>query len=351
MAGNEQCEELTIGQIFNGLSLDAYIFRDGNLHYVPSEDGSHWCGGLIDATHSFVQRVINSEAPGFELLPKTKQGYRKFKPTELSQQFLLIHHFAQAYPIHFDVSEYVRLFQGLVAQTMFKAVPLKAAAEPVNQSGKVAADLYNELIDRIRQASRERAFKQRCHIRALAAENNFKSGKTYVEHLFNQYPQLLLIRLECFVSQNNLEEAGESIAHACLKKLWNNRRTNKLFANMVGYIWKLDYHDHQGHYIHFMLFFSDVAGLDAEKLTEQIGNYWVSRITKNKGHYRSCVKLPNEYRSSCIGVIDGRDQAIRTRLLRAICYLTKKEQYLRYRFADNDDRSFGRGKMLFAEIE
>lgn len=131
-------------------------------------------------------------------------------------------------------------------------------------------------------------------------------------------------------------------AKDCLRRLSNNKRNNLLFANIAGFLWKLECHHKHGYYFQFIFFYSDDCGYSSIDLTHQIGQYWVTRLTEGGGGYQNCEESSNEFLSSCIGIVDRTDSESRNKLRQALYYLTMKDQYLRFGKGDAGKR-FGRG--------
>lgn len=65
-------------------------------------------------------------------------------------------------------------------------------------------------------------------------------------------------------------------------------RSNKLFDNRVGYVWKLEYGIDKGFHYHMMI--QDI------NIAKMIGEYWAAVITHYRGLYYSIKKTTHTVR-------------------------------------------------------
>ena len=89
------------------------------------------------------------------------------------------------------------------------------------------------------------------------------------------------------------------------KNNWRGKST--LFANLKGYIWKLEWGPGKGIHYHLIFFFDGSQVLKDAYLAQQIGKYWTEVITKGSGLYWNCNASKDQYRELGIGVIRADD--------------------------------------------
>ena len=88
-----------------------------------------------------------------------------------------------------------------------------------------------------------------------------------------------------------------------------------LFGHLVGYIWRIDFTPHAGYHLRLALFFDGAHVEDHVALAEQIGEYWVRKITKGCGRFFNCNRLwSNELLHYAPGLIHSFEQAKRVAL-------------------------------------
>ncbi|MFZ6772335.1 hypothetical protein ACO0LB_06410 [Undibacterium sp. SXout7W] len=291
---------------------------------------------IIMDTHRFVERVLSSTEPGFDV-SDSEQEQQPYKKPGLSSFFSeMFLNRQRAYPDYFQPSETVRLFLAIVDTFEPLLAGLRKRNLSLEELHAEQISLYNSLIQEIRKQGVEQEFKRAVLHRAQVANGNFDSATLYVNQLFEMYEKLHVVRVECGVLANEVYILSEDdalmakYAKECLNNLNNNKRNNRLFADMAGYLWKLEYHPRRGYYFHFIFFFANVSVELSKQLTDRIGQYWVDRITNGRGKYWDCKSLKGKFLSSCIGVVEGNDQHLRDKLRQALFYLTQKDIYLKF---------------------
>ena len=197
------------------------------------------------------------------------------------------------------------------------------------------AQMINHMVLRLGQIVLEPQFKQITKARAENAKNQFESIKKLVKCLFKHHARLNVCRLDfalkpAFVEGQTLDEMKDYLSH-----LLNNRRSNSLFKNMIGYIWKLEHGVKKGLHFHCVFIF-DGSKVQADGYyASRIGEYWRDRITEGKGTFYNCNLNKGLYRKVGIGAIDYHDHEKIGYLLDALMYLCKTSQFLMLKVPDH----------------
>ena len=201
--------------------------------------------------------------------------------------------------------------------------------------GVLAADLYNQVIERIRQDTRTEEFQKKCYREKERYTRNLKNYTAYADYLFDEVrSRLIVVRLDLKYRDDlshptSLEQAHEDIQH-----LLENRRGNKrLFNDLEGYIWKLEYGYLGMYHFHVILFFNNDHYLNDSHLGELIGRYWGETVTQGRGSYYNCNRPNYKARFESIkrlgiGRIEARDLEKRNNLKAVVAYLCKSEQQI-----------------------
>jgi len=200
-------------------------------------------------------------------------------------------------------------------------------------------DVFNRLVDLIREGAQQPAFMKRVRERIRSSQENYQSGIKYVAKLFANTSRLLVLRIDVHYAKKFAKGVPVTQIRKDFVRFMNNRRHNGLFASMVGHIWKLEEGQSRGFHLHLILFFRGSKVYQHAYLAEEIGQYWENAITKGQGTYFSCHRNPNRYRRSGIGMIHCTDREKLATLNTIIRYITKKDQYLRIK----EGRTFGHG--------
>ncbi|MGF6313937.1 YagK/YfjJ domain-containing protein [Pseudomonas frederiksbergensis] len=187
----------------------------------------------------------------------------------------------------------------------------------------------NSCVDSIRLEARSKAFQSKLKNYQRSSNKNYKELTEYVNALFERYSRLLVLRVDLGYreqySKTTQAEAKQNREH-----LFRNTRSNKLFGDMVGYIWKLEHGPDKGFHYHMIFFF------DGSKVRQDItkalliGQYWTNVVTKGRGLYYNCNADKSRYKSCGIGMVHNADSLMRDSLTSlAVPYLTKTDLYMK----------------------
>lgn len=325
------------------------IDEDMNVFYIE-DNGKP--GGILGAyfnsalprIEAFVAAIEASDDDGFEVVPG-QHGEDGVRVLELGRSFLEFNGFLSAWREGFVFSEKVELFFAACKRFEMEEEYFRYTYQPSMVAPETALwQRCNAFLAYIREQCRSRPFNRRVSDREKNVNHNFESCKAYVERLFECYSRMVIIRVDLGY-QTGFGLIGDfAKARKDLDKLLNNRRSNKLFKDMVGYIWKLEYGEKKGFHFHCIFFFNGEHVQKDSYYASMIGKYWVDKITNGTGTMYNCNMQKHKYRHCGIGVVSHSDHEKRDNLLRAIRYLTKKEQFLRIKLPGRY-RVFGRGEM------
>ena len=187
----------------------------------------------------------------------------------------------------------------------------------------------NSCVDSIRLEARSKAFQGKLKNYQRSSNKNYKELTSYVDALFDHYSRLLVVRVDLSYQKRHAKTT-QAEAQQDREHLFRNTRSNKLFENMVGYIWKLEHGSEKGFHYHTIFFF------DGSKVQQdiikalQIGRYWTDIVTKGRGLYYNCNLDKSAYKRCGIGMVDHRDSSMRDTLTSlAVPYLTKTDLYMK----------------------
>jgi len=309
----------------------------------------------------FVESIIKTNHIGFRKYQRTNRIgvlIKEFKHTPLSHFFKHVNSFIRTIHDHnsfYIFSENINLFLDACNELKFNLRTFNNHLFFCLESSKFEADLFNELIELIRNRSKTVEFSKKVSYRKTHAERIFKSYRGYIAALFNKHYKLLVIRLDLSYLVTINEANGKPIQLVTLEQakkdifnFLNNKRHNSLFKNMVGYISKLEFGTQKGYHFHLILFFRGSEVQNDPYIAHRIGTYWRDVITDKRGIFFNCNKKKKDYQHLGIGMIHADsplDSELRFNLInRVLRYLTKSEQFLKIKLAKND-RVISKGKM------
>jgi len=211
-------------------------------------------------------------------------------------------------------------------------------ARPASEARKLMAHL-NECVDKIRQEVKSKRFLAKLNSYQRSSNKNYKELTDYVDALFERYSRLLVLRVDLSYSKEN-SKTTQAQAKRDRERLFENARSNKLFGDMVGYIWKLEHGPEKGFHYHMMFFFDGSKVREDVTLARRLGEYWTEVITKGRGLYYNCNAVKFGYKSCGIGRVDHADANLREGLRNAVVYLTKTDLYMKLQ---TEGRGMGKG--------
>ncbi|QAY89975.1 inovirus-type Gp2 protein [Pseudomonas sp. ACM7] len=207
------------------------------------------------------------------------------------------------------------------------------------EDAKAVAQRLNECVDGIRQEGQSKSFKAKLNSYQRSSNKNYKELTGYADALFERYSRLLVLRVDLSYSKENAKTAQDQ-AKRDRERLFENARANKLFDNMVGYIWKLEHGPEKGFHYHMIFFFDGSKVREDITLAKRIGEYWEAVVTKGRGLYFNCNAVKRTYKSCGIGMIDHTDVQLRKGLRNVVIYLTKTDLYMKLQ---TEGRGMGKG--------
>lgn len=113
------------------------------------------------------------------------------------------------------------------------------------------------------------------------------------------------------------------------KRLFANMKGKpSLFEHLLGYVTRIECSPLAGYHMHLVLFFNGAKVQQLDWLAQQIGEYWVERITKGRGRFHNCNRDWNEKHPNYgIGMINHDEDVKRANLReKVLAYLCKADQ-------------------------
>lgn len=199
-------------------------------------------------------------------------------------------------------------------------------------------DHFNKCVEVIREEARSKAFKAKVNSYQRSSNKNYKELVGYIDALFVRYSRLLVVRLDLSYSKENCDVTQADAARD-RKRLFENARSNNLFANMVGWVWKLEHGPMKGFHYHMLFFFDGSKVQQGIKIAWLIGQYWVDVVTKGRGLYYNCNRDYSYYKWCGVGMVSHSDEQAREGLRNAVLYLTKTDLFMKLKA---EGRSIGK---------
>ncbi|WP_181926058.1 YagK/YfjJ domain-containing protein [Pseudomonas citronellolis] len=210
----------------------------------------------------------------------------------------------------------------------------------MNCSVDVARRL-NSCVERIRSEVCSSKFQARLNRYQRSGNKNLKEINRYIDALFGFYSRLLVLRVDLSYRKEYSDISLEK-AISDRVRLFCNARSNKIFSEMVGYVWKLEHGMEKGFHFHVMFFYDGSKVREDVTRAQRIGEYWKREITGYRGIYYNCNASKARYKSCGIGMINHDDALAIEWLRQAAVYLAKSDLYMKVK---TTRRGMGKGKM------
>lgn len=175
------------------------------------------------------------------------------------------------------------------------------------------------------------------------SKKRFESTKKYIDKLQENNSKLNVIRLDLAYKKPHSNDVTLEEATKDIERMFNNRRSNSIFQDQVGYVCKKEYTKEKGIHFHTYFFFDGQKIQKSSFKAKQIGELWDNNITRGKGSHHNCHL--NEYINNGIGMLEHTDEEKRKNLDDAISYLCKDEQDIEPLKTNKKERAFTRGTL------
>lgn len=279
-----------------------------------------------------VKCLIRSEGDAFELCVVDDLGNARLRsngPGKMLRKLVklnipLDNKFSEIYKL----DPYIELAINRIVRAGLYQTYLSQGRAAQYHDAEVLLPLLNGCVDQIRQEGTGKEFQSKLNNYQRSSNKNYQELTEYVEALFERYSRLLVLRLDLGY-QKQYSKTTQVEAKRDRERLFENARSNKLFGDVVGYIWKLEHGPDKGFHYHVMLFFDGSKVREDITLACLIGKYWVDVVTKGRGLYFNCNASKWRYRKCGVGMISHADNLLREGLRNAVVYLTKTDLYMK----------------------
>jgi hypothetical protein len=297
----------------------------------------------VMAIEKTMQRMTKTKRQLFFWPPRSKHPRLTLSPTApLSEDFLQVLRsglgwIRQAFP-HHQLHPLIELFEKHMEARSFSA-----NFRPLCQDD---VDRLNSCVKAIRDEASSQAFRRRRDKHHKLVRSNTQGLLELTDRLFAQHSQILVVRIDLSYRRH---ASMPWLSHPTTEAEALNQRDGMLEYlrrkcpfKPVDYAWKLEFTEHTGWHMHFLLFFDANLHQRDLAIAEHICQHWSNVITQGSGRYFICNYERYRYRG--VGKIHHTDVAklwaLRTLV---IPYLTKADYYVRMVLTKG--RTFGRSEL------
>lgn len=286
----------------------------------------------------FVRDIIKSDDPAFEI-DKAGSVVKKRLGTQLLKFIKVDVSEIEFREEFYRFEPYIDLAMRHIFKSEFYRMPPVHISCLRGGDAERFVNAFNKCVEGMRSEAGSKEFQSRLNRYQRSGNKNKRELDRYVDALFDRYSRLLVLRVDLSYRKEYSDISLER-AVSDRMRLFENARANRLFSEMVGFIWKLEHGQDKGFHFHVMFFYDGSKVRQDGSIAQQIGRYWSDVITKGKGMYFNCNADKWRYKRCGIGMIAHDDYQLRGGLRDAIAYLTKADLYMQLR---TTRRGMGKG--------
>ncbi len=197
-------------------------------------------------------------------------------------------------------------------------------------TGKTHADIFNELIDRVRKRCQTHEYRKQMSNRETNSRRNIETGLEFEREMFKWRSRHLILSLTLGIKPEYRDSVTLDDMRRFRDRFLKDRRMNALLRGINGYIWKIEFGELSGLHMHVIIFYTSASRCDIY-FARMLGEYWEHGVTKGIGSYWNSNAQKDIHRKHGHGVgtgqiNDGSPEQISLR--KNIEYLAKADQYL-----------------------
>ncbi|CAI8851442.1 Protein of uncharacterized function (DUF3296) [Pseudomonas zeae] len=206
-------------------------------------------------------------------------------------------------------------------------------------------EMLNVLTDRIRHLTSKKWFKRKESDRRFQALDQQNKITNCVDQVLESCPSVVAIRLDLHYSSISQHRQRVEDVFADLDKLSREIERNLIFDHLIWHICSVEQGEERGYHIHTAFFFDGGKVRGDVYKARQVGQLWEC-ITRGLGYYYSCNAGKERYGGDLgIGLVYRTDANIRSKVHKAMHYLTKDEDTQHLRVKPEGARCLRKGQL------
>jgi len=303
----------------------------------------------------FVSDIEVGRKGGFHEYTTRYAKVRKIDELYFGKRYYsMLNHWLEQYSQRFRYSQRVEVFYAVCEELELIGEAPFCFGNPdelVCVGGVRYMDVFDELIERIRERCRSPEFKEQARLRLLNTKKNERNLLARENAMFSAETgrsRWLILSLTLGYKPGFRRRITPETIQEHRNRFFAARRFNKLMSGIENYAWAIEQGEDAGLHLHVILFYSPDHNHDAF-IAQQIGEYWGDVVTDGKGSYwnSNASERKSGYATHGhgigVGQINRGDTKKRQALKINLLYLAKAQQYLMIRCSEHI-RTIGMGK-------
>ena len=278
-----------------------------------------------------VERIERSKQPAYKIR-WIRPGNTRIRETSLSKYFDPIQQMCDNYDdrCKYDYSEKLQVFWDACQDIGLERSPCGLTCLNSSQTRYLSFhETMNELVNRIRELTKEYWYKRRAIDRRYEAKQLQAKLTEYVSGVLRRYSRTVVVRIDLHYhslvgSRLRIERVFDD-----LDRFIRARERNPIFKHETGYACVVEQGEKKGFHIHAAFFFNGSEVRSDWNKAREIGELW-QQITRGYGYFYSCNEDKKQYGDELgIGLVNRTDTTVWSKTIKAVSYLAKDSQHLR----------------------
>ncbi|QLC72375.1 inovirus-type Gp2 protein [Pseudomonas sp. LPB0260] len=281
-----------------------------------------------------VRAIARTDKPAFDIT-HTRSGDQRIRETRLSRHFQSIQQLLDVFDDRYcyAYSEDLQAFKEACQDIGLERSPVGLTC--LNDSGTrylSSHETMNLLVDRIRQLICSKKYRRKAGDRRYEAKQKQATITKYVNWVLNRYSRTVVVRVDFHYRAAARGRLRVEHVFEDLDQLIEARERHPVFRDATGYVCSVEQGEDKGFHIHAAFFFNGAeVRCDCNK-ARQIGELWVEQVTRGAGYFFSCNDEKDSYGDELgIGTVKRADDSVRSKVIKAMHYLAKDGQHLRFK--------------------
>ncbi|VVE89878.1 YagK/YfjJ domain-containing protein [Pandoraea bronchicola] len=340
---------------------------DGEFNGVIGASGKPWLVGeyptRLNHAVRYMELVLDTDDVPYTIIVANGRK-RAVAASELANYTAKFYRFNDLNDPDLEFSPDLALLFGCLCKHEIKNLDGRPLPSKEVGNNIILGEVANDFVALLRSEALKLDTRTKMEAWKRNPDKNRDSLRALVEALFKRKSRLLVVRVDLLyrktiVQEEDLEQINARFRAAAAKADTNSfwgldiKRTpenparidgvtarsdfkafmghierNPVFEHLEGYVWKMEWSRWSGFHYHCVFFFDGEDVRNDVYRAMQICKHWV-KVTDGRGFAHNCNQDRRKYRADGIGMVSRKDSPKRIALDKALCYLVKRDQYVR----------------------
>jgi hypothetical protein len=287
---------IALSDIYNGIDKDKNIktvCNDDKKVITFQENYGEY--NRLYQIHKFVIEVLSSVDSAFERI-LTKNGKFVLIKNHLSSYLYILrsmHHLSISdQTVNPLVDLFYRAYRKIYLADEASLMQCKTTSSPK----VVAADLFNDFIDEIRNAAKDEKFVKYQNDFNTFHDNVFLDIADYANFLYNKYYSMRAVRLNLMYKKDYPDSINSNTLNSNIFRLIEEYLKDGKSYIPFGFVWSHEHSTLNGFNLHVILLFEDSDAFDYYLVIDELTKCWANVAADDNIGFVDCRDDINPYR-------------------------------------------------------